>query len=496
MSLEQSQEVKHTMNPSPQARGGLRLASFLYVRRGEPPLARRYPQWTCPRGGMRLRLAPALALMILMSGLMNNTPPAAAQPAAHDATEALSEAQLEGRRQKIRQFVQDRLQRRAIVATTVTPSGQVIDWIRPESQTADGILAQPPGPPTAQPGTTLPPPGSHPEALAQGERQAQTEVQRDASLRGPEGTVPVVRFDVEKYLASVRVPPENPQDMLRKMPPPEPRQAVRRTMPAPAPASNNRYYVVWRREGTFFGSAGRINIWNTAGPYFNETSIAQVAVIGGTPLQTVEAGKIELYSLNGDQRPHLFTWYTTNGHASQGDYVGGYNTLVIGWIQSSPTVAPGMSLVGWESQTGGPQRDVDVEVRLYQGNWWIKAAGQWAGYYPGWLFSASGIRNSASRLDWYGEVFDSFAPAATVTDMGSGKFASAGWQHAAYFRNLIYFPSPLFTDPVRLWDSGTLSVTDAGCYSGSGPFYNSDPSWRNWFFYGGPGSTAEAPGCQ
>jgi Neprosin len=264
-------------------------------------------------------------------------------------------------------------------------------------------------------------------------------------------------------------------------------------MPAPAPASNDRYYVLWQRYGTSYGSAGRINIWNTEGPVNNETSIAQVAVIGGEPMQAVEAGKIELQSLNGGRAPHFFTYYRTNGSAT-GDFVGGYNTLVVGWIQSSATVAPGMSLVGWQSQTGGNQYSLDVEVRLYQGNWWIKAAGQWAGYYPGWLFSASGIRDSASRLDWYGEVYDSTAPAPTSTDMGSGKFASAGYGYAAYFRNLTYFPSPLFTDPVRLWDSGTLHVTDAACYSGSGPFYSSDAAWRNYFYFGGPGK--EAPGCQ
>jgi hypothetical protein len=317
------------------------------------------------------------------------------------------------------------------------------------------------------------------------DRLAQTEVQTQLKARGPAGTVPIVRFDVEAYLASVDIPPENPEDVLKKLPP-------------PSPDTNDRYYVVWQRFGTFYGSSGRINIWNTSGPVNNETSIAQVAVIRGTPMQAIEAGKIEHQGLNGDSRPHFFTYFRTNGTAS-GDWVAGYNTLVDGWIQYSPTVAPGMSLVAWESTENGSQYSLDVEVRLYQGNWWVKAAGEWAGYYPyykesnpdkGTLFSANGIRDQASRLDWYGEVYDSSAPAATSTDMGSGDFAADWWQHAAYFRNLTFFWAPA---TYWWWDSGTLIVTDSACYSGNGPHYSSDPAWQDWFFYGGPGD--EAPGC-
>ncbi len=453
---------------------------------------------------MRSRLGIQYPLVLALS-VMGGTLPVGAQQEANQAAEVLSEAQVQARRDRIRQFFQDRMQQQAIVATTVTPSGQTIDWIRPESQTADGTLAQPPDPPVVNNrlGTSMPLQFRHPGPIAQVERRVETEVQRYPSARGPAGTVPVVRFDVAKYLASARVPPENPQSILRKMPPPERQQAVRRELSSPAPASNDRYYVVWQRFDTFYGSGGHINIWNPAGPVNNDTSIAQVAVIRGTPLQTVEVGKIEHQGLNGDLRPHFFTWYTTNGHAASGDWVGGYNTLVKGWIQYSSTVAPGMSLAAWESVEGGSQYDLDVEVRLAEGNWWVWAAGEWAGYYPsckggsappctqGTLFSASGLRDSASRLDWYGEVYDSSAPAPTSTDMGSGKFASAGWQHAAFFRNLTYYWQPT---TYWWWDSGTLSVTDAPCYSGSGPFYSSDEAWHNWFFFGGPGK--EASGCK
>jgi len=397
--------------------------------------------------------------------------------------------ELEKRRNRIRKYFEERQSQRDIVATTVTESGQTIDWIRPESQTSSGIIEDPPDDTddSAEPEDDTQ--QQEPNETATGDvgedQPALTEVQVQPNAQGPKGTVPVVRFDVEAYLAAIDVPPEDPEDVLKKVPP-------------PSPASNDRYYVAWHRFGTFYGSAGRINIWNTTGPVNNETSIAQVAVIRGTPMQAIEAGKIENQSLNGNLRPHFFTYFRTNGTAG-GDWVAGYNTLVDGWIQVSATVAPGMSLVPWESTEGGAQYSLDVEVRIHLGNWWVKAAGQWAGYYPkykesdpdeGTLFSASGIRDQADRLDWYGEIYDSSAPAATSTDMGSGDFAEDWWQHAAYFRNMTFFWAPT---TYWWWDSGTITPTDSACYNEHGPHYSAEAAWRNWFFYGGPGD--EAPGC-
>lgn len=312
----------------------------------------------------------------------------------------------------------------------------------------------------------------------------------DRSAMGPQGTVPIVRFDLESYFKeNPKYLPKNPMDILSKIPP-------------PAPASNDRYYAVWHRYGDVFGSSGRINIWNTTGPVGGETSIAQVAVIRGNPMQAIEAGKIETSGFSPSKRPVFFTYFRTNGTAS-GDWVAGYNALVDGWIQVSGSVAPGMSLVPWESTTNGSQYSLDIEVRLWQGNWWVWAAGEWAGYYPyckgggsspcseGTLFSAAGIRDKADRLDWYGEIFDESAPAATSTDMGSGAFANQRWGKAAYFRNITYFWAP---STYWWWGSGGISTTDPACYSADGPYYSSDPYWRNWFYFGGPGK--EAAGCR
>jgi len=424
----------------------------------------------------------AVSLLAGACGTSNDVP-------TEDSARVSSGLTFEERADRIRAYFKERQARLQVVATTETRSGQILDWIKRESQVEGGELSEPPLDKDDEVPDTrriLRRNAKVPPGVDEG---ARTEVQMNPELRGPDGTVPIVRFDVEEYLRSVRELPENPMDVLTKVPP-------------PSPASNDRYYGVWQRYGTFYGSSGRINIWNVSGPTSNETSIAQVAVIRGTPMQAIEAGKIEYPGINSN-RPYFFVYYRTDG-ASSGDWVGGYDTTVDGWVQYSSSVAPRMSLAGWESSLGGNQYSLDVEVRLWQGNWWVRAAGEWAGYYPyckggqwygpcpsGTLFSASGIRDQASRLDWYGEIFDSTAPKPTSTDMGSGRFASEAWSHAAYFRNLTYYWAP---STYWWWDSGSPSATDSGCYSVSSALYSNDPNWRNWYYFGGPGK--ESTNCK
>ena len=188
---------------------------------------------------------------------------------------------------------------------------------------------------------------------------------------------------------------------------------------------------------------------------------------------------------------YFFTYFRTDGK-SRGDNVGGYNTLVDGWVQVSDTVFPGMSLDRYRSTTYGLQYSLDVTAYLWEGDWWVRVADEWAGFFPGHLFDpVNGIGAGAARIDWFGEVFDDSAPAPTRTDMGSGAFADTGWEHAAYFRNILYFDAP---GTARWFDAERPRATDGGCYSVSGVSRSNFEHWRNWFFYGGPG--AESGGCR
>ncbi len=399
----------------------------------------------------------------------------------------VSEDEIVARQERIRAYFAERVERLDIVATTVTQSGQVIDWIRPESQTSDGFIATPPD------GELAPDPGM-PDGEA-GPNQAEpppqvgepafTDLQLQPEALGPEGTVPVVRFDVEAYLAAVETPPEDPLEVISKVP------------PAPAPASNDRYYAVSQQNGTFYGTAGFINVHDTTGPTNgDDTSIMQTAVIRGNPMQAIEAGKIEWPA---GTTPTFFVYFRTGGEA-HGDWKGGYNQNVDGWVQYSKRVVPAIEL-GPVSTVNGTQFEFGIEARLHQGNWWVGAFGEWAGYYPhceggdaqpcdtGTLFSASGIRDEASRMDWFGEVFDSSAPAATSTDMGSGEFANGGYGRAAYIRNMIEVFDPSY---YRWWDTESTWATDGDCYTVFGVWRSNVDGWRNWFFLGGPGKEADA----
>jgi hypothetical protein len=93
---------------------------------------------------------------------------------------------------------------------------------------------------------------------------------------------------------------------------------------------------------TFYGSGGKINIWDTAGPVNNDTSIAQVAVIR---YATGPSCKIEHQGLNGDLRPHLrYSTMVTLPAAIGWGYI-----PLSGMDQYGSTVAPGMSLAAWEA---------------------------------------------------------------------------------------------------------------------------------------------------
>ena len=442
---------------------------------------------------MNWKYSVILALVVLSCAPKETSTTGTTATNATNATPApkvISAEERQRRGDNIRAWLTERAPKAAdIVATTRTESGQIIDWIRPESQMPAGEkLQRPPDEERFAAPANAAKIAQYTKAPEGREGIARTEVQLQKRAQGPPGTVPIVRFNVDAYLQNVRDLPEDPADIFKKPPP-------------PAPDGNSRYYGVWIRTGTFFGTLGRINIWDTNGPTSGETSIAQTAVIRGNPMQAIEAGKIELNSLNGDFRPYLFLFYRTNGKAT-GDWVGGYNTLQKGWVQVSPSVAPGMVLSAWASTIGGTQFSLDVEVRLWNGNWWVRAAGEWAGYYPrckggkssdscpsGTLFSEAGIRDQADRLDWFGEVFDSTAPNPTSTDMGSGRFASEGWGRAAYFRNLMFVWSPT---QAWWWDSGGPSATDSNCYTVNGPFFSdTDQNYRNWFLFGGPGKESQ-----
>ena len=87
------------------------------------------------------------------------------------------------------------------------------------------------------------------------------------------------------------------------------------------------------------------------------------------------------------------------------------------------------------------------------------------------------MSRNASGIDYGGETVGttSFPP------MGSGAFANTGWQHAAYQRQIYYFPS----SGGSAWANLTPSQAWPNCYTAQVANYGSP--WNVTLWYGGPG---------
>lgn len=145
-----------------------------------------------------------LAISIFVFSL-NGVVSTAAQASPPD-TEQISSEEFKIRANRIRAHFNKRAarsrDRTEIVETTVTESGQTIDWVKTESQVPDGIIASPP--PSLETVEQL----DSEESL----ETNQSKTSDEESLQGPAGTVPVVRFDVERYIANAKTLPKNPKD--------------------------------------------------------------------------------------------------------------------------------------------------------------------------------------------------------------------------------------------------------------------------------------------
>lgn len=390
------------------------------------------------------------------------------------ARNTITPAEILRRQKMIRSYFLDARSHLDIVHTSVTPSGQTVDWVK----APDVDWSRVPPPPSE---SLRPAEGPNGEPAG----RAQFELEGHPELWGPLGTVPVARFDVDSYLGRVAVPPASISDLFQK----------------PQASLEDHYYVGVRRDTPTLGVAAEINYWNNDGPSpSSEFTLGQVAVSrnSGLNLQTVEAGWIEYEEINGDTRPKLFIFYTTNGYDEQGHDKGGWNQMVRGWIQVHQWAFPGADI--GSSTTGGYQRDLHVVIKKEQVagyeawpngglGWWIYANGYRLGYYPTTLFASSGLESVGGVGHWYGEVNDSEYPTPPDTDMGSGEWPSAGYRYAAYMRILGYYDAGY---AYHLLDNGSYPptsymLTDPSLYGGywyccySGGWYN-----RMW--WGGPGA--------
>ena len=131
------------------------------------------------------------------------------------------------------------------------------------------------------------------------------------------------------------------------------------------------------------------------------------------------------------------------------------------------------------STAGGTQYDYVFQFRLYNGNWWLAVQGNWVGYYPGSLYNGGQLTRFAQRIDYGVETVGT----TNWPGAGSGYWGTAGWDYAAYQRNIYYFNLSSTT----VWASLTPVQPSPACYNTAGPYYSSTAGWGVYFYAGGPG---------
>ena len=372
---------------------------------------------------------------------------------------------------EIRQYLSDLHASRDVVTRTVSKSGQELDWVPIESQTENGKIATPPD----ETGSEIPYDPDRPT------QRVPLEHDDPAAELGPPGTVPLARYPIDLI-----APDGDLRDWLSKtghayrMAPPD--AFVSRVGP-----SGYNVHAAAFHSGTSLGTEGIINVWRPWVEWADEFSLGQVWVSRG--LQTVEAGLQVRKDSYGDWEPHVFVYYTTNGYTAEGNFIGGYDQDVNGWVQVSQVIYP-RTRISPTSQVGGNQYEMDFKVQLSLGNWWVKVNGQWMGYYPNGLYATTGLRDEANQVNWGGEVFDAQShPTTTATDMGSGLFPWEGYSRAAFMRNLM-----IQTDQAGTMAAftGYAAAEQPDCFdiradlSGTG-------AWGSNFFWGGTGRNSACP---
>jgi Neprosin len=257
--------------------------------------------------------------------------------------------------------LEERLKRRTVVKTTTLPSGQVIDWIPVESQAGYRSATPPPSRPRARATPSRPPSNTQPASFEL----------HDPSLdRGPPGTVPVVRKDPSRLPHSLK-----PGALLGT----KGRYSAdhgRRLRGDPAGINLLQYFHATANQyATSYGCSTTLNVWQPYVQHYGDHSIMQTWVqnYDAGNLQSIEVGwgvDPERHFFNS--APFLFIFYTTNDYGEDGTTanIGGYDQDVDGWVQVDTTIFPGAQ-IATVSAFGGPSYGVDIQVELWEGNWWI-----------------------------------------------------------------------------------------------------------------------------
>ncbi|KAK7283217.1 hypothetical protein RIF29_12596 [Crotalaria pallida] len=227
-----------------------------------------------------------------------------------------------------------------------------------------------------------------------------------------------------------------------------------------------------------------INIWNPSPnvelPDDFTTAQMWLKTPNGRDLfESVEAGWMVNPVLFGDKSTRLFACWTRDSYMSTGCF----NLKCPGFVQTSGGIALGTALSPLSS-IRGPQYDFNFGLFLdpHTQNWWFKYNESPVGYFPAEILS--GLRQSATLVEWGGQVFSTDVQKTphTGTGMGSGQFSSRLHGQACYMKNIriqdysLQLKYPQFVDVMAL---------EPHCYSALN--YREGFVAEPTFYFGGPG---------
>ncbi|KAM1006260.1 hypothetical protein ACFX2A_003033 [Malus domestica] len=210
----------------------------------------------------------------------------------------------------------------------------------------------------------------------------------------------------------------------------------------------------------------------------DQSSSVNVWVDSGPPdyVSRLIAGSFVSTSINGDDSPRVFIYWTT----------GCFDSLCQGFVQIHRNVGPKTRFEPVSSFGGATY---DAKFDIYQDyitkNWWLVMTDKniGVGYWPRELVPS--LENGAGDVGWGG-----IAMAPENEDgppMGSGQYPDGTYAHVGYFRNLHFMKgwmkprAPRDDDP--MWEyPGELS-----CYGLQNDKDTRDNFWGYRFGFGGPG---------
>jgi hypothetical protein len=177
----------------------------------------------------------------------------------------------------------------------------------------------------------------------------------------------------------------------------------------------------------------------------------------------------------------LFCFFTPDNYDPAGPSA--YNLDKPGFVQIDTTWILGGALPV-TSTSGGLQYELLVQYLrdIANGNWWLYVAyppnqAIAVGYYPHTLFGAGPLASSANAAHYGGEVTGDRSG-----QMGSGEVASAGYGHAAYLRNALYYSLAGAATPANLTGLDTAPHYTVDIHNAP----SVPPAWETYLYYGGP----------